>query len=131
VVSARDAAHWLVSGGARILERMNQAVSDKAREQLLRARAHILRLRGTGPNPFDYWLWADETVQLLQAIFGADSAQAGGFADVVYERGRTRDQRGAFDNMTLGIHGEWGIRARLDRAANYLDVLLGGAGPSA
>jgi hypothetical protein len=41
----------------------------------------------------------------------------------VYERGRTADQRGALDNMTLGIHGEWGIHARLDRAAPLLEQL--------
>lgn len=106
---------------------MNQTISDKAREAIERNRAHILRLRAMGPNPFDYWLWADETHQLLQTVYGDDAAQAAGFADIVYERGRTRDQRGAFDNMTLGVHGEWGIRARLGRAAAYLDTLLGHA----
>lgn len=109
---------------------MTEAVRSKAQELVGDARQKLDRLRATGPNPFDYWIWADETVQKLQIIYGNDHEATQDFAAIVYERGRTRDQRGAFDNMTLGLHGPWGIRARLDRAAAHLDVLLGRA-PSA
>jgi hypothetical protein len=103
---------------------MDDTRRDKARAIIADQLQKIQRLRATGPNPFDYWLWADETVQLLEAIYGRDSAEAQGLATIVYARGRTPDQRGALDNMTLGIHGEWGIRARLDRAEPYLNRLL-------
>ncbi len=102
---------------------MQEAARDRARELVVDATQKIQRLRAMGPNPFDYWLWADETVQRLDAIFGTGAPESAGFAEIVYERGRTRDQRGAFDNMTLGIHGPWGIRARLDRAEAYLTGL--------
>jgi hypothetical protein len=102
---------------------MQDAVRDKAHQAVTGAIENIQRLRGTGPHPFDFWLWADETTQLLETIFGQGAPEADGFATIVYERGRTRDQRGAADNMTLGIHGEWGIRARLSRAGAYLQQL--------
>ena len=102
---------------------MQETVRAKAHEIVSSALQLLQRLRGTGPNPFDYWLWADETTQALEAIYGRGAPEAAGFAEIVYERGRTLDQRGAFDNMTLGIHGEWGIRARLDRAEPYLQRL--------
>jgi hypothetical protein len=102
---------------------MQEPARGQSGQVIEQALQHIQRLRGTGPNPFDYWIWADETVQLLETLFGSGSAEAGGLAEVVYERGRTIDQRGAFDNMTLGLHGEWGIRARLSRAEAYLTAL--------
>jgi hypothetical protein len=100
---------------------MQDATRAKAVRMVDEALYKIRRLRGTGPNPFDYWLWADETVQTLETIFGRGAAEAQTFAGIVYERGRTPDQRGNFDAMTLGIHGEWGIRARLDRAEALLE----------
>jgi hypothetical protein len=102
---------------------MQDSVRIKAAAMVDQAIHKVHRLHGTGPNPFDYWLWADETVQALQTIFGSGSDEARTFAQVVYERGRTADQRGALDNMTLGIHGEWGIHARLDRAEPLLEQL--------
>jgi hypothetical protein len=102
---------------------MQDAVRTRAQDLIREAVQKIQRLRGTGPNPFDYWIWADETAQLLEAIYGRGSTLVDGFTEIVYERGRTRDQRGAFDNMTLGIHGEWGCRARLNRAEPYLQKL--------
>jgi len=84
----------------------------------------LLRLRGTGPNPFDYWIWADETRAVLEMIFGIDSPQAREFSEIVGTRGRTPEQRGQQDNMTLNLHGEWGIWARLDRAKVLLDSIL-------
>lgn len=107
---------------------MKEATRVKALDLVGRAHARIQYLRGTGPNPFDYWLWADETSQLLETVFGRSAPEVSGFAEVVYEQGRTLDQRGVFDNMTLGVHGPWGIRARLGRADTYLQGLLGRLG---
>ena len=107
---------------------MQDAARSKARHLLTGSRNRIQRLRAMGPNPFDYWLWADETAQLLETIFGKGTVPPLRFAEVVYERGRTVDQRGAMDNMTLGIHGEWGIRARLDRAEALLERIIGELG---
>jgi hypothetical protein len=109
---------------------MQEPVREQAGQVVDRALQHIQRLRATGPNPFDYWIWADETVQMLETLFGAGAPEPAGLAEIVYERGRTIDQRGAFDNMTLGIHGEWGIRARLSRAEAYLTALHGRAAPA-
>ncbi len=104
---------------------MQETVRGKARDLLTGSKDRIQRLRAMGPNPFDYWIWADETAQLLETVFGKGAPQALLFAEVVYERGRTFDQRGAMDNMTLGIHGDWGIRARLDRAEVMLERIIG------
>lgn len=109
---------------------MQEPVREQAGQVVAAALQYIQRLRATGPNPFDYWIWADETVQMLETVFGAGAAEPGGLAEVVYERGRTLDQRGAFDNMTLGIHGEWGIRARLSRAEVYLTALHSRVAPA-
>ena len=102
---------------------MQDAVRDKARHLLTGSKARIQRLRAMGPNPFDYWLWADETAQALETIFGRGAAEPLAFTEIVSERGRTIDTRGVFDTMTLGIHGEWGIRARLDRAEALLEQI--------
>lgn len=84
----------------------------------------IAYLRATGPNPFDYFIWADTTDAIVAEIFGAESPETLAFGEAVYRRGRTVDQRGLFDNMTLGLHGEWGIWARLDRAQGVLEQIL-------
>src|SRR5690348_205362 len=100
---------------------MNQHPNDVLKAQL----DQIAYLRATGPNPFDYWLWADYTASIVSVTYGADSSEALRFQDAISEPGRTRDQRGINDNMTLGLHGEWGIWARLDRAARVLEALTG------
>jgi hypothetical protein len=100
---------------------MQDTTRTKAATMVEEAIGRLHRLHATGPNPFDYWLWADETVQALETIFGADAEETRAIAEIVYERGRTANQRGAMDNMTLGIHGEWGIHARLDRAEPVLE----------
>ena len=102
---------------------MNETVRAKARDLVADKLRFIQRLRATGPNPFDYWLWADETAQALETIFGRGAAEPLAFTEIVSERGRTIDTRGVFDTMTLGIHGEWGIRARLDRAEALLEQI--------
>ncbi len=107
---------------------MQEAVRDKARDLLAGSKQRIARLRATGPNPFDYWLWADETTQVLETVFGNDAEEPRRFGDIVYARGRTPEQRGSLDSMTLGIHGEWGIRSRLNRAEALLEQIIAGLG---
>jgi hypothetical protein len=99
-------------------------VNQNAGKALQVQLARIPYLRGTGPNPFDYWLWADYTEAIIAQAFGTDSPEAIEFEAAVHEPGRTRDQRGVNENMTLGLHGEWGIWARLDRARLVLERML-------
>lgn len=99
-------------------------MDEKAARALQKQLNGIPRLRATGPNPFDYFLWADATEAILGQIFGAASAEATAFLEAVREPGRTRDQRGNYDNMTLGLHGAWGIWARLSRAQAVLEQVL-------
>jgi hypothetical protein len=91
---------------------------------LEKALRHIARLRATGPNPFDYFQWADETTNVLTALYGPESDELKAFRLAVADRGRTVDQRGILDNMTLGLHGDWGIWARLDRAEQVMREIL-------
>lgn len=101
------------------------ATSNPAQVRLLSLMKRIARLRATGPNPFDYWIWADEARGVIEQVYGSDSEAALDFAVVVGARGRTADTRGQADNMTLGLHGEWGIWSRLDRAELVLGRLIG------
>lgn len=103
---------------------MDTGADSRAKTRLQAIALRIPRLRATGPNPFDYWIWADETRSVLDHIFGVESAESRGFADIAHARGRTIDSRGHLDNMTLGLHGEWGIWARLRRAEPYLTTLV-------
>ena len=100
------------------------AVTERQTARLLAMYQRIARLRGTGPNPFDYWIWADETHAVIKMIFGNDSEEARTFSELVDTRGRTPDQRGQQDNMTLNLHGDWGIWARLDRVERMLAPVL-------
>jgi hypothetical protein len=85
----------------------------------------IGRLRGTGPNPFEYNQWDDRTLEILEASFGADSPEVASYLAASGTRGRLPGVRGQAENMTLNIHGQWGILGRLERAEK---VLLGIAG---
>jgi hypothetical protein len=100
-------------------------VSENSRRVVQSQLERIAYLRATGPNPFDYWVWADSTEAVLLQAFGSDSPEALRFLEAVSEPGRTNDQRGIADNMTLGIHGEWGIIARLTRAEGALREIAG------
>jgi hypothetical protein len=104
-------------------------VNENAAKALQAQLARIAYLRGTGPNPFDYWVWADYTEAIVERAFGPDSPEAREFEAAVHEPGRTRDQRGLNRNMTLGLHGEWGIWARLDRAQRVLERMLLASAP--
>jgi hypothetical protein len=103
---------------------MNAAGAERAREYLEKQLRHIGRLRATGPNPFDYFQWADQTSNILREVYGDQSDAFEAFRLAVAEAGRTVDQRGVLDNMTLGLHGEWGIWSRLDRGERVLRRLL-------
>jgi hypothetical protein len=104
---------------------MNQTIAaDRARDRLVGLTKRLKRLRGTGPNPFDYWIWADETRAVIEMTFGIDSEEARRFSEIVGTRGRTPETRGQQDNMTLNLHGDWGIWARLDRCEALLNAIL-------
>lgn len=104
---------------------MTQATTEeRSKARLAGLTRRIARLRATGPNPFDYWIWADETRAVVEMLFGLESEAAREFSDIVGARGRTPDTRGQADNMTLNLHGEWGIWARLSRAETLLDKLV-------
>jgi hypothetical protein len=97
-----------------------------AREHLEELLAQIARLRGGGPNPFDYYQWDARAQELLVAIYGEGSAEVQGYYEAAGVRGRLPGVRGQAENMTLNIHGDWGIRARLTRAETLLKSLVAG-----
>ncbi|OAI39362.1 hypothetical protein AYO38_07875 [bacterium SCGC AG-212-C10] len=80
----------------------------------------IARLRGGGPNPFDYAQWDDRTEEILVAVCGAESPEVARYREAAGKRGRLPGVRGQAENMTLNIHGDWGILARLKRAEAVL-----------
>ncbi len=80
----------------------------------------IGRLRGSGPNPFDYDMWEDRTVEILTATYGEGSPEVQRYYEASGKRGRLPGVRGQAENMTLNIHGPWGILARLERAEAVL-----------
>ena len=102
----------------------NAAGAERGRAYLEKQLRFIGRLRSTGPNPFDYFQWADQTSNILRELYGDPSDALEAFRLAVAESGRTVDQRGVLDNMTLGLHGEWGIWSRLDRGERVLRRLL-------
>ena len=102
----------------------NPAARDRIQTQI----EAIGRLRGGGPNPFDFARWDDRTREVLSALFGADSAQMDRYLEAAGVRGRLAGVRGQADNMTLNIHGPWGIRARLGRAEETLNAIASEAG---
>jgi hypothetical protein len=101
------------------------AAGEQVHRYLEQQLRRIAYLRATGPNPFDYFQWADETTNIMGELFGGGSDEVKAFRLAVAESGRTIDQRGILDNMTLGLHGEWGIWSRLDRAEHVLRQILG------
>lgn len=86
----------------------------------------IGRLRGSGPNPIDYDQWNDRTMEVLVATFGAASAEVAEYELESDLRGRLPGVRGIGNNMTLNIHGPWGIKSRLDRSEVVLKKLAAG-----
>jgi len=102
----------------------NVANPARARERIQTQIDRTGRLRGSGPNPFDFDLWDDRTVEVLTATFGQDSPELDRYFEAAGKRGRLPGVRGQAENMTLNIHGPWGIRARLDRAEAVLQDLV-------
>ncbi|MFQ5381812.1 MAG: hypothetical protein ACE5EF_09350 [Dehalococcoidia bacterium] len=86
----------------------------------------IGRLRGGGPNPFDFNQWDDRTREVLTALFGDDSPELARYLEAAGVRGRLVGVRGQAANMTLNIHGPWGILVRLDRAEAVLSEIAAG-----
>ena len=103
---------------------MSASEADKARIEA--QIALIPRLRGTGPNPFEYDQWDARTVEVLTAAFGAESDEVARYQRDVGEGGRVAGVRGNAANMTLNIHGQWGILERLERAESLLRELAAG-----
>jgi len=97
--------------------------SARARERLEGQISRIAWLRGTGPNPFEYNQWSDRTVEVLIALFGTASPELEAYHAAAGIRGRLPGVRGQAENMTLNIHGPWGIRARLERAEAALTAI--------
>jgi hypothetical protein len=106
------------------------SVSDpaRARERIQGQIDSIGRLRGDGPNPFDYDLWNSRTIEVLTAVYGAGSPELRAYYDAAGERGRLPGVRGQAENMTLNIHGPWGILARLKRGEAVLSGLVSSLG---
>lgn len=98
--------------------------THRARALLQDQVSRIGRLRGSGPNPFDYDRWQARTVELVEQIFGLDSEEARRYYEAAGIRGRLPGVRGEAENMTLNIHGPWGILARLNRAEVVLNDML-------
>lgn len=96
----------------------------RARAALQAQVDRIGRLRGSGPNPFDYDRWQARTTELVDEIFGEDSSEARRYYEAAGIRGRLPGVRGQAENMTLNIHGPWGILARLERAEAVLRDLI-------
>jgi hypothetical protein len=98
----------------------------RTRERIQAQLNAIGKLRGGGPNPLDYNQWYDRTLEVLAAIYGEDSDAVARLREAAGLPGRLPGVRGQAGNMTLNIHGPWGIRARLDRAEAVLKDLAAG-----
>ena len=97
------------------------ANAARAKERLEQQITRIGWLRGTGPNPIDYDEWDSRTNELLAATFGPESDEVVRYTEAVGKRGRLPGVRGDAGNMTLNIHGQWGILGRLERAEALLN----------
>ncbi len=97
---------------------------ERARTLLQKQIDYIGRLRGSGPNPFDYDKWQSRTVEIVEHVFGSESPEAHRYFEAAGIRGRLPGVRGQAENMTLNIHGPWGILARLDRGEAVLKELV-------
>lgn len=96
----------------------------RARAALDKQLERIAWLRGTGPNPFEYGQWDARTREVLIDVYGPESAELQRYFEAAGVRGRLPGVRGQAEDMTLNIHGQWGIRGRLERAEVVLRSLI-------
>lgn len=98
------------------------AVQDpaRARQRIEEQLGSIPWLRGTGPNPFEYNRWDARTIEVLTAVYGSESPEIARYYQAAGLRGRLPGVRGQAENMTLNIHGPWGILERLNGAETLL-----------
>ncbi|MFN0144895.1 MAG: hypothetical protein ACKVT1_00175 [Dehalococcoidia bacterium] len=94
---------------------------ERAKATIEAQVAKIAWLRGTGPNPFEYGLWDERTREIVDALFGEQSDQRLRYDQAAGKRGRLPGVRGEAEDMTLNIHGQWGILGRLERAEALLN----------
>ena len=88
-------------------------------EKLRRQLEGIPWLRGRGPVSYDYGKWVDGTHHLLVTLFGEASAEETGFLEIVGEGAEARGW-----GLPLAPQNPWGMQARLERAEEYLRLLL-------
>lgn len=105
--------------------RIDPALAKAHLEQQL---GKIARLRGGGPNPFDYDIWHARTIEVIEAVYGGDSPELAQFHEAAGIRGRLPGVRGQAENMTLNIFGQWGILGRLERAEVVLKEFVAALG---
>jgi hypothetical protein len=89
------------------------------REKLQGRLKMLARLRGRGPVSCDYGQWVDGTHSVLITLFAEDSPKARGFLELV---GEGAEARGWGLPLTPG--NPWGMKARLNRAEDYLRGVL-------
>lgn len=90
-------------------------------EQKLQRQLELVPwLYGRGPVSYDYGNWVDSTHRLLLTAFGEGSPEAAGFLEIVGEGAEARGW-----GLPLAPANQWGMQARLARADEYLQALLG------
>jgi hypothetical protein len=94
-------------------------------QKLQRQLGQVNWLRGRGPVSYDYGKWVDATHSLLTLLYGADSAEARGFLEIVGEGAEARGW-----GLPLAPANQWGMQQRLNRAEAYLQSLLGTMQPA-
>lgn len=87
--------------------------SESIAQQLAQAR----RIRADGPTTFDYLRWRDATDEVLVDLLGPSHDVVAAFR-VAVGPGHAKEAEG------LQIHGQHGMRERLDRAEATLRALI-------
>lgn len=82
-------------------------------------------LRGRGPVSYDYGKWVDATHGVLKLVYGAASAEAAGFLEII---GAGAEARGW--GLPLAPNNQWGMQRRLERAEAYLRSLVSKTQPA-
>ncbi len=82
-------------------------------------------LRGRGPVSYDYGKWVDATHGVLKLVYGAESAEATGFLEIVGEGAEARGW-----GLPLAPDNQWGMQRRLERAEAYLQSIASQTQPA-